>query len=147
MTQVVEQSTARDAFNMTLFTIFAAVALLLAAVGIYGIMAYSVQQRTQEVGIRMALGASPHDVRRTIMLQGIVLALTGVLLGIVAALALMRLLRSLLYVVKPWDPLMFVATAILLSAVALFASYFPVRRASIRWSPLGMSEVLVQQWL
>ena len=135
MAQVERQSTALDAFSMTLLTIFAAIALLLAMVGIYGVMAYSVQQRTQEVGIRMALGASPHDVRRMVVLQGMLLAAIGLVVGVGGGLALTRLMRSLLFEVKPWDPLVFVSTAILLALVALFACYVPAVRAS-RVDPL-----------
>jgi putative ABC transport system permease protein len=130
MDQVVEESTARDNFNMKLLTIFAAIALLLAAVGIYGIMAYSVQQRTQEIGIRMTLGAEPEVVQRMIVVQGMVLALIGVVLGVAGSLALTRLMRSLLFGVKPWDPIAFAVTAVVLSVVALFACYVPARRAS-----------------
>jgi len=130
MDQVVEESTARDNFNMKLLTIFAAIALLLAAVGIYGIMAYSVQQRTQEIGIRMTLGAEPEAVQRMIVVQGMLLALIGVVLGVAGSLALTRVMSSLLYGVKPWDPITFVATAALLSVVALIACYVPARRAS-----------------
>jgi ABC-type antimicrobial peptide transport system permease subunit len=93
-------------------------------------MAYSVQLRTQEIGIRMALGAGPQDVRRMVVKQGMRLALLGVFLGIAAALALTRLMASLLYGVKPWDPAAIVSVAVLLSAVALLATYFPARRAS-----------------
>jgi putative ABC transport system permease protein len=130
MDEVVRQSTARDGFNMTLLTIFAGVALVLAAVGIYGIMAYSVEQRTQEIGIRMTLGAAPEDVRRMIVLQGMLLALVGVVLGVAGGLALTRVMGTLLYEVKPWDPVMFASTAVLLSLVALVACYIPARRAS-----------------
>jgi putative ABC transport system permease protein len=130
MDQVVEESPARDNFNMKLLTIFAAIALLLAAVGIYGIMAYSVQQRTQEIGIRMTLGAEPEVVQRMIVVQGMLLALIGVVLGVAGSLALTRVMSSLLYGVKPWDPITFVATAALLSVVALIACYVPARRAS-----------------
>ena len=135
MDQVVQQSTARDDFNMRLLSIFAAVALLMAAIGIYGVMAYSVQQRTQEVGIRMALGASPGTVRRMVVLQGMLLALIGLVVGIGGGLALTRLMGSLLFEVKPWDPLVFVSTAVLLAAVALLACYVPAVRAS-RVDPL-----------
>jgi putative ABC transport system permease protein len=135
MAQVERQSTALDAFSMTLLTVFAAIALLLAMVGIYGVMAYSVQQRTQEVGIRMALGASAHHVRRMIVLQGMLLAAIGLVVGVAGGLALTRLMRSLLFEVKPWDPLVFVSTAILLALVALFACYLPAVRAS-RVDPL-----------
>jgi putative ABC transport system permease protein len=135
MDQVMRQSTALDAFSMTLLTIFAGVALLMAAIGIYGVMAYSAQQRTQEVGIRMALGASPQDVRRMVVLQGMVQAVIGLVLGVAGGLALTRLMRSLLFEVKPWDPLVFISTAILLGVVALFACYVPALRAS-RVDPL-----------
>jgi predicted permease len=130
MDQVRSESTQRTDFNMTLLVIFAGVALLLAAIGIYGLMAYSVQLRTPEIGIRMALGAGPQDVRRMVVKQGMRLALLGVFLGVAAALALTRLMASLLYGVKPWDPAAIVSVAVLLSAVALLATYFPARRAS-----------------
>ncbi len=130
MDQVRSESTQRTDFNMTLLVIFAGVALLLAAIGIYGLMAYSVQLRTQEIGIRMALGAVPQNVRKMIVVQGMRLALIGVLLGVGASLALTRLMASLLYGVKPWDPVAIVSVAVLLSAVALLATYFPARRAS-----------------
>ena len=130
MDEVEKQSTALDAFSTTLLTIFAVIALLLAAIGIYGVMAYSVQQRTQEVGIRMALGAGPHEVRRMVLLQGMLLAVVGLAVGVAGGLALTRLMRSLLFEVKPWDPLVFVSTAVLLALVALFACYLPAVRAS-----------------
>jgi putative ABC transport system permease protein len=130
MDRVRSESTQRADFNMTLLVIFAGVALLLAAIGIYGLMAYSVQLRRQEIGIRMALGAGPQDVRSMVVKQGMRLALIGVFLGIAAALALTRLMASLLYGVKPWDPAAIVSVAVLLSAVALLATYFPARRAS-----------------
>jgi putative ABC transport system permease protein len=130
MDQVRSESTQRTDFNMTLLVIFGGVALLLAAIGIYGLMAYSVQLRTQEIGIRMALGAGPQDVRTMVVKQGMRLALIGVFLGVAAALALTRLMASLLYGVKPWDPAAIVSVAVLLGAVALLATYFPARRAS-----------------
>ena len=130
MQQVVSESTARNDFNMTLLTIFAAVALLLAAIGIYGLMAYSVQQRTQEIGVRMALGANPHQVRRMVVLQGMQLNLIGVVLGVVASLALTHLMKSMLFGVEPWDPATIVVVVILLSFVTLLAAYLPARRAS-----------------
>jgi predicted permease len=130
MQQVVGESTARNDFYMTLLTIFAGVALVLAAIGVYGLMAYSVQQRTQEIGVRMALGASPQQVRRMVVIQGMQLALVGVVIGVGSALALTRLMASLLYGVKPWDPLMIVLVAALLSAVTFFATYLPATRAS-----------------
>jgi putative ABC transport system permease protein len=130
MQQVVAQSTAQDNFNMTLLTIFAGVALLLAAIGVYGLMAYSVQQRTQEIGIRMTLGASPQQVRGMIGRQGMTLALVGVVIGVAGSLALTRLLRSMLFGVKPWDPVMLVAAAVALSVVALLACLAPAQRAT-----------------
>ncbi|MGH9352768.1 MAG: FtsX-like permease family protein, partial [Terriglobia bacterium] len=130
MDQVLAQSTARTDFNMVLFTIFAAIALLLAAIGIYGLISYSVQQRTQEIGIRMALGASPGNVRNMVVRQGMTLAIIGVAAGVGIGLAVTRLLASMLYGVKARDPLVFVAVAVLLSLVALLATYLPARRAS-----------------
>ncbi|HEY6467205.1 MAG TPA: ABC transporter permease [Candidatus Acidoferrales bacterium] len=135
MEQVVAESTARDDFNTTLLTIFAGVALVLAAVGIYGLMAYSVQQRTQEIGIRMALGAGPEKVRGMIVRQGMTLALIGVIVGVGAALGLTRLMASLIFGVKTWDPFVFVTVTVVLSLVALFATYIPARRAA-RVDPL-----------
>ncbi|MGB6431290.1 MAG: ABC transporter permease [Candidatus Acidiferrales bacterium] len=130
MEQVVGNATARNDFYMTLLSIFAGVALLLAAIGVYGLMAYSVQQRTQEIGVRIALGASPQQVRRMVVFQGMTLAFIGVVLGVAAALALTRLMRTLLFGVKPWDPATIVLVAVLLSAVSLVATYLPARRAS-----------------
>jgi putative ABC transport system permease protein len=130
MQEIVSQSTAQSDFYMTLLTIFAAVALLLAAIGVYGLMAYSVQQRTQEIGVRMALGANPRQVRRMVVFQGMKLALVGVIIGVASALAFARLLSSLLFGVKPWDPVTIILVAVLLSAVTLLATYLPARRAS-----------------
>ena len=130
MQQVVSESTARNDFYMTVLTIFAGVALLLAAIGVYGLMAYSVQQRTQEIGVRMALGASPQQVRWMVVSQGMQLALVGVIIGVGSALGLTRLMSSLLYGVKPWDPATIVLVAALLSGVTFLATYLPARRAS-----------------
>ncbi len=130
MQQVVGESTARNDFNMTLLTIFASVALVLAAIGIYGLMAYSVQQRTQEIGVRMALGANPHQVQRMVVLQGMQLNFIGVILGIVASLGLTRLMEGMLFGIKPWDPTSIVVVVLLLSLVTLLAAYLPARRAS-----------------
>jgi putative ABC transport system permease protein len=135
MDEVEAHSIANERFMTILLTIFAGIALLLAAVGIYGVMAYSVQQRTQEIGIRMTLGASPEHVRRMVVRQGMLLALIGVFFGVASGLALTRVMQSLLFGVKPWDPLMFAVTAILLALVALLACYIPARRAS-RVDPL-----------
>jgi predicted permease len=130
MEQVVGESTARGDFNTMLLTIFAGVALFLAAIGIYGLMAYSVQQRTQEIGIRMALGASPEHVRKMVVSQGMRLAAIGVVIGVAAGLGLTRFMAGLIYGVKTWDPAVFVSVAVLLSAVSWFATYIPARRAS-----------------
>jgi putative ABC transport system permease protein len=130
MQDVIGESTARSDFNTMLLSIFGGVALLLAAIGIYGLMAYSVQQRTQEIGIRMALGASPYTVRKMVVLQGMRLAAIGVVIGVAAALALTRFMAELIYGVKTWDPLVFVTITLLLSGVSLLATYIPALRAS-----------------
>jgi putative ABC transport system permease protein len=130
MSEIVVESTARQDFNMLLLTIFGGVALILAAIGIYGLMAYSVQQRTQEMGIRMALGADRRRIRDLVVWQGMRLAIVGVVLGVAAAFGLTRLLASFLFSVKSWDPLVFVTVPVILSAVALLAVWFPATRAS-----------------
>ncbi len=130
MEEVMGRSTARQSFNMLLLSIFGAVALILAAIGIYGLMAYSVEQRTQEIGIRMALGADRTRIRRLVVWQGMRLALAGVALGIAAAFGLTRLIASFLFGVKPWDPLVFVSVPLILAAVALIAVWLPASRAS-----------------
>jgi putative ABC transport system permease protein len=135
MDEVAARSTARQDFNMLLLSVFAGAALLLAAIGIYGLMAYSVAQRTQEIGIRMALGAETGDVRRMVVFQGMTLALIGVAVGIAAALGLSRLIASFLFGVKAWDPVVFVTVPLLLSLVALLAVWLPARRAT-RIDPL-----------
>ncbi|TAM80888.1 MAG: ABC transporter permease [Acidobacteria bacterium] len=128
--QTLSESLAPRRFNMFLLGIFAAIALALATIGIYGVMAFSVAQRTREIGIRMALGAERKEVLRLVISQGLGLALLGVAIGIVGALALTRFLASLLYGVKPTDPLTFVAVPIILIVVALAACYIPARRAA-----------------
>ena len=130
MEQVSLNSTARQNFNLLLLGVFAAIALLLAAVGIYGVMSYTVEQRTHEVGIRTALGASRSDVLKLIVGQGFKLTLIGVGMGIVGALMLTRFVSSLLYGVRPRDPATFLAVSLLLAGVALLASYIPARRAT-----------------
>jgi len=119
MDQVVVESTAREDFNMLLLTIFGVSALVLAAIGIYGLTAYSVEQRTPEIGIRMALGADPGRVRGMILLQGMRLVWVGAAIGLVAAYALSRLIESFLFGVKAVDPGVFVGVPVLLSVVAL----------------------------
>lgn len=130
MTEVVVQSTAREDFNMLLLSIFGGAALILAAIGIYGLMAYSVQQRTQEMGIRMALGADRSRIRNLVVRHGMTLALIGVVIGLGAAFGLTRFLASFLFGVKTWDPTAFVITPVLLSLVALLAVWMPAARAS-----------------
>lgn len=120
----------RQSFNMMLLTIFGGIALVLAAIGIYGLMAYSVAQRTQEMGIRMALGADRTTIRTLVVLHGMKLAVIGVALGVSAAFGLTRLMASLLFGVKSWDPAVFVTVPLILTAVALIAVWLPATRAS-----------------
>jgi ABC-type antimicrobial peptide transport system permease subunit len=129
MDDVVSRSISRQRFNMLLMTVFGASALLLAAIGIYGLMAYSVEQRTQEIGIRLALGAESGIVRRMILAQGMRLAVIGVAVGLVAAFGLARLIGTMLYGVTARDPLVFVAMPLTLTAVALVGVWLPARRA------------------
>jgi putative ABC transport system permease protein len=135
MQQLVDDSISTRRLTLVLLGIFSALALILAAIGIYGVMAYSVALRTQEIGIRMALGAQQKDVLRLILGQGSRIALFGVGIGLTAAAALARLLSSLLFSVSPSDPVTFAAVAILLVAVALLACYIPARRA-LRVDPI-----------
>jgi predicted permease len=131
MAQVVAKSVARQNFNMMLLGIFAGVALLLAAIGIYGLMAYSVEQRRQEIGIRMALGAGGAQVLRMVLAHGMTLAGIGVAVGLGLAWAVTRFLGSLLFGVKSTDPMTFGAVALLLTLVALAATLVPARRAAL----------------
>ena len=128
--EYMSDSVARQRLNMLLLGIFAGLALLLASVGIYGVMSYVVAQRTQEFGIRMALGAQQKDLLRLVLGHASQLALGGLAVGVVAAFALTRVLRSLLFEVKPTDPLIFVGLVAGLTCVALLASYLPARRAT-----------------
>ena len=136
MDQVVSRSTSREQFNSLLMAVFAASALLLAAIGIYGVMAYAVQQRTREIGVRLALGAEPGRVRSMVVLQGMRLAFVGLVLGVAGAFVLSRYMNSMLFGVEPRDPLVFVGVPVLLAVIAFLAVWIPAGRAS-RIDPLG----------
>jgi ABC-type antimicrobial peptide transport system permease subunit len=133
--QIVTASLVARRFQMTLLSIFAAVALTLAALGIYGVTAYSVTQRAREIGIRMALGAPPGRVLRMVLASGIRLSILGVAIGAAAALPATRVLGSLVYRVSTTDPLTLIATGALLVGAAVLASWVPARRA-IRLDPV-----------
>ena len=135
MEDVVSRSVSRQQFNMLLMTVFASSALLLAAIGIYGLMAYSVEQRTQEIGIRLALGANTGDVRRMVIRQGMRLAVVGLMIGLASSFGLARVIANLLFGVTPRDPLVFTAAPLLLAAVAFIGVYLPARRA-VRVDPV-----------
>jgi len=130
MDQIIAASVAQRRFNLILMLMFAVIALLLASVGIYGVMSYSVTQRTQEIGIRMSLGAQRKDVLTMIVGRGMTLAVIGLGLGMVAAFFLTQLLRSLLFSTSATDPLTFVGIAGLLALVAFAANIIPARRAT-----------------
>src|ERR1700723_20049 len=129
MDDVIALSASGDRFNTLLLSAFAAIALLLTAAGIFGVLSYLVTQRTREMGLRMALGAQPRDVLRVIVGHGMRLVLVGLCIGVAAALVVTRWMSSVLFDVKPSDPLTFAAVAVLLTAVAFLASYIPARRA------------------
>jgi putative ABC transport system permease protein len=129
MNEVVSNSFAARRLSMLLLGVFAALALALACVGIYGVISYLVGQRTHEIGVRVALGAQPGDVLRLIIGQGALMALLGVAIGVAAALLLTRLMASQLFGVSPHDPLTFAAVAMLLMIVSIAACYIPARRA------------------
>ena len=130
MEQRVVQSVARSRFAMILLVTFAGVALALALVGIYGVISYSVGQRAQEIGLRMALGAEPRTILRLVIGQGMALALGGIVAGVVIAATLTRFQASLLFGIDSADPLTYAGLSLLLGAVALLATYLPARRAS-----------------
>jgi ABC-type antimicrobial peptide transport system permease subunit len=133
---MVAESMASRRFAMILLSAFAALALVLASIGIYGVIAYVVAQRTQEIGIRMALGAKRRNVLGMVLWQGTRLALLGIAIGLVAAFALTRLMTDLLYGVDATDPVTFAALPLLLTLVAMAACYIPARRAT-RVNPIA----------
>ena len=126
----VAESMARQDFNMTLLSVFAGIALLLAAIGVYGMLSYSVEQRTQEIGIRMALGAQRADVLGIVVRQGMLMAGAGIVIGLAGAFGFSRLLTALLFGVKPNDPLTFAAVAVILALISLVACWIPAHRAT-----------------
>jgi putative ABC transport system permease protein len=130
MQQLLAASVAARRFNMELITVFAVTALLLAAVGLYAVIAYLVSQRTREIGIRLALGAAPRHILRLMISQGMKLTLTGVTIGIVGAIVITRLMKSLLFAVAPTDLMTFGISSFVLIVVALLACFIPARRAT-----------------
>jgi putative ABC transport system permease protein len=136
MSGLIDRTLALPRFTMMLLSTFAVLALVLAMVGIYGVIAYSVSQRTQEIGVRMALGARRRDVFRLVLGQGMLLTGIGVLIGLGGAMALTRFLSSLVFEVSVTDPATYFAVALLLSAIALLACYVPARRA-MRVDPMN----------
>jgi putative ABC transport system permease protein len=136
MDEAVAHATAQPRFEMLLLSLFGAVALVLAAVGIYGVMNYSVSRRTREIGIRVSLGASRADVLRMVVLHGAFQALAGTVVGLVGAILLSKLMGQLLFGVKPTDPLTFAVGTVVLGLVALLATGVPARKA-MRVEPMA----------
>jgi putative ABC transport system permease protein len=130
MRQFLAASVAARRFNMGLIAVFAVTALLLAAAGLYAVIAYLVSQRTREIGIRLALGATPRHIMGLIMGQGLKLTLIGVAIGIAGAIAVTRLMRNLLFAVASTDLMTFTISSVILIAVALLACFIPARRAT-----------------
>jgi putative ABC transport system permease protein len=130
MEELVAKSVSQRRFNFLLLALFASIAMILAAVGIYGVMSYSVEQRTHEIGVRMALGAQSADVQRLLLRRGMKLVAIGMVIGLAAASAMTRLISTLLFGVSATDPITFGMIALLLTVVALLACYIPARRAT-----------------
>ncbi len=130
MDELLNRTLSAAKFGLLLFGLFAGVALVLAAIGIYGVMATSVTQRTHEFGLRMALGAETRDVLRLVIRQGMLLVVIGIAAGLLSAVALTRLMSSLLFGVSPTDPMTLAVITVLLAIVALLACYIPARRAT-----------------
>ena len=130
MSALVDESLGTSRLSTMLFGLFGIVGLVLASVGIYGVMSYGVIQRTREFGVRMALGARPTDVRAMVVREGAMLTAIGIGVGLVGAFALTRLMRTLLFAVTPTDPMTYIGIALVLGAVALLASYLPARRGT-----------------
>jgi ABC-type antimicrobial peptide transport system permease subunit len=136
MDDLLAVSVAQERFNMLLLGSFAALAVALAGVGIYGMVAYRVNQRTHEIGVYMALGAQHRDVLRLVMKDGVKLGLMGIVFGLAGAIGLTRVMVSVLFEVKPADPATLVSVALLLAAIAVLACYIPARRA-LRIHPMN----------
>jgi len=130
MQDIYDQSMARTSFTLVMLAIAGSMALVLGIIGIYGVLSYAVSQRCREIGIRLALGAQPGELKRMFVRHGLVLAGIGVALGLAAAAGLTRLMSSLLFGIKPLDPLTYAAGALLLGLAAALASYLPARRAA-----------------
>src|SRR5262249_13750 len=130
MNEIISMSLARQRFSLIPLGVFAALALVLASVGIYGVISYAVGQRTHEIGIRMALGARPMNILQLVLLHAVGLALAGVGIGLGCAFGVTRLMAAMLYGVRSTDPMTFTGAAVLLSVVALAACYVPARRAT-----------------
>lgn len=130
MEETVAESLAATSFTMVLLAIGALMALLIGTVGIYGVMSYAVAQRTREIGVRMALGAAGSSIVGMVLRQGLIVIAIGTVLGVLGAVALTRVMRSILFGVEPIDPLTFASVGLVLAAVALAATYLPARRAA-----------------
>ena len=130
MDELLDRTLSQAKFSLLLFGLFAALALVLAAIGIYGVMTTTVTQRTHEIGLRMALGAQKRDVLRLVIGEGMILVLIGIAAGLASAVALTRLMSTLLFGVSPTDPITLAVITLLLAAVAVVACYIPARRAT-----------------